>query len=176
MRRCRGGAALVAVLALALPAQALETGRTAPAFAATTLDGTRFDLAAHRGEVVLLNFWASWCAPCREEMPAFDAYYRAHRDEGLAIVTVSMDDPERRATVERIARGFAFPSAMAGDAQAAGYGRIWRLPISFVIDRRGVLRVDGGRGERKAYDGPALDRELGPLLREPRPDPLRTRD
>lgn len=162
-------AAFVAGLAVvAWPATALEVGRAAPPFTAATLDGARFELAAHRGEVVILNFWASWCAPCREELPAFDAFYRAHRDEGLALVAVSMDDAELRAKVEQIARDYSFPAAMAGDAQAAGYGRIWRLPITFVIDRRGLLRIDGGRGERRAYDGAALEREIAPLLREAR--------
>lgn len=150
-------------------AQAIEVGHPAPDFTAILLDGSRFDLAAHRGEVVIVNFWATWCAPCREEMPAFEALQRTYRDQGLAIVAVSMDDPELRERVLKLAQGFSYPMAMAGDTQAAGYGRIWRLPISFVIDRQGLLRVDGGIGARKAYDLHALLDEIGPLLREPRP-------
>ena len=144
----------------------LEINRPAPAFTATLLDGTRFDLAAHRGEVVILNFWATWCAPCLEELPAFREFQEAHRNDGLSIVAVSMDDPQLRTRVNRLARDFGFPAAVIAETQAAGYGRIWRLPITFVIDRRGVLRIDGGAGSRKAYDRPALERDIGPLLRE----------
>ncbi len=164
------GLLFAGLLLSTLDVQAIEVGRPAPSFMATLLDGTRFDLAAHRGEVVIVNFWATWCAPCREEMPAFDALQQAYRDQGLQIVAVSMDDPELRERVLKLAQGFSYPMAMAGDTQAAGYGRIWRLPISFVIDRQGLLRVDGGIGERKAYDLPALLRDIGPLLLEQRPD------
>ena len=167
------GLLLASLLLTTLDGQAIEVGRPAPSFTATLLDGSRFDLAAHRGEVVIVNFWATWCGPCREEMPAFEALQQAYRDQGLAIVAVSMDDPELRDRVLKLAQGYSYPMAMAGDTQAAGYGRIWRLPISFIIDRQGVLRVDGGIGERKAYDLHALLGEIGPLLREPRPDRLR---
>ncbi len=171
--RWRGSLALAGLLLCTLDVQAIEVGHPAPSFTATLLDGTRFDLAAHRGEVVVINFWATWCAPCREEMPAFEALQRTYRDQGLVIVAVSMDDPELRERVLKLAQDFSYPMAMAGDTKAAGYGRIWRLPISFVIDRQGLLRVDGGIGERKAYDLHALLNAVGPLLREPRPDASR---
>ena len=171
--RWRGSLALAGLLLCTLDVQAIEVGHPAPSFTATLLDGTRFDLAAHRGEVVVINFWATWCAPCREEMPAFEALQRTYRYQGLVIVAVSMDDPELRERVLKLAQDFSYPMAMAGDTKAAGYGRIWRLPISFVIDRQGLLRVDGGIGERKAYDLHALLNEVGPLLREPRPDASR---
>ena len=158
-------AAAFALLQATTPARAAPVvGQPAPALQATLLDGTRFDLAAHRGEVVLLNFWASWCEPCRAEMPAFERYYAMHRGEGFTVLAVSMDEPDLRARVEQIARGFSFPIAAVTDTQAAGYGRIWRLPISFVIDREGRLRVDGGRGERRSYDAATLAAELDPLL------------
>lgn len=162
---------LVALL-LALPvstfAAAPVLGATAPAFHASLLDGSEFDLAAHRGEVVVLHYWATWCAPCQVEMPALEAFRAAHAGEGLAIVAVSMDDPENRAQVAAHAQHLGFGIAMAANVHAGGYGRIWRLPISFVIDRQGRLRADGGSGAEKVYDLPALERDVGPLLREPR--------
>lgn len=157
---------LLAALAVPMAQAAPVIGKPAPALSATLLDGSPFDLAAHRGEVVVLNFWATWCEPCRAELPAFEQYYAAHRGEGFTLLAVSMDDPELRARVAKVAADFSFPVATAADTQAAGYGRIWRLPITFVIDRNGLLRVDGGSGERRAYDLPALEHELGPLLRD----------
>lgn len=161
-------ALLLAAVAVPMTQAAPVIGQPAPALQATLLDGTRFDLAAHRGDVVVLNFWATWCEPCRAELPAFEQVYAAHRGEGLTMLAVSMDDPELRARVAKVAADFSFPVATVSDTQAAGYGRIWRLPITFVIDREGRLRVDGGSGQRRAYDRPALERELEPLLHAPR--------
>lgn len=136
----------------------------APPLAATALDGSRFDLSALRGQVVLVNFWATWCAPCRAELPAFAEFARAHRDQGLQVLAVSTDDAEDLPQVREIAAGLPFPVALAAQTEARGYGRIWRLPITFVIDREGRLVVDGGRGTRKTWDRAALDAEVLPLL------------
>ncbi|SER14817.1 Thiol-disulfide isomerase or thioredoxin [Solimonas aquatica] len=154
---------LLLLLCGAAQARGLEN-RAAPALHATTLDGSSYSLAAHRGELVIVNFWASWCAPCQEELPAFEAYYRAHRDEGLSVLAINTDDPEQLDKVRHIAAQYSFPTALIAQLQAPGYGRIWRLPISFVIDRDGVLRFDGGAGQRKLWDLPSLEQELRPLL------------
>lgn len=150
--------------AWAWPAQAIEAGKSAPPLQARQLDGGSYTLAAHKGEVVILNFWATWCVPCRVELPAFSEFYRKHQAEGLTVLAVSMDDPEDLAKVRDVAKALPFPAAMYGDTQAQGYGRIWRLPITFVIGRDGVLRYDGGVGERGTFDLPGLERTVGPLL------------
>jgi thiol-disulfide isomerase/thioredoxin len=160
---------VVTLIFAAVPAFAAggpKLGQPAPTLHATLLDGTHFDLAAHRGEVVVVHFWATWCAACQVEMPALEAFRAAHAQDGVTIVAISMDDPENRAQVATALVRYGFAGAMAGDAQAAGYGRIWRLPISFVVDRRGLLRADGGAGAEKVYDLAALEREVGPLLRD----------
>ncbi|MDR3417822.1 MAG: TlpA disulfide reductase family protein [Nevskia sp.] len=161
---------VLALLAGAARAHGIEAGAPAPPLQARLLDGGRFVLAEHRGEVVVLNFWATWCVPCRAELPAFADYYRRHRGEGLSVVAVSMDDPELLTRVREVAATLPFPTAMYADAGAEAYGRIWRLPITFVIDRRAALRVDGGRGAATSYDLPALERTLDPLLAEPVPE------
>src|ERR1700675_5071885 len=66
----------------------LQVGMPAPAVRAELLDGGTFDSLKQSGKVVVLNFWATWCKPCREEMPALDAYYRAHRAEGLEVIAI----------------------------------------------------------------------------------------
>jgi thiol-disulfide isomerase/thioredoxin len=153
------------LLLAAVPAAAeLREGMPAPAIRAELLDGARFDSARHAGKVIVLNFWASWCKPCREEMPALDAYYRAHRVEGLEMIAISVEDPDDIAKVRRVMKDFSFPAALASAARTEGYGRLWRLPVTFVIDRRGVLRFDGLK-YAKVMDLPALERIVTPLLR-----------
>ncbi|MEO8849054.1 MAG: TlpA disulfide reductase family protein [Casimicrobiaceae bacterium] len=145
-------------------ARAIAAGKPAPAFAATLFDGSAFSLAAQRGNVVILNFWATWCAPCREEMPAIDAFYREHRAEGLAVVAVSMDRAADEAKARKLMRDFAFAAAFARQASFKDYGRIWRLPLTFVIDREGVLRRDDWY-EDPGIGTAALDATVLPLLR-----------
>jgi thiol-disulfide isomerase/thioredoxin len=74
------------------PARATpEIGEEAPALVVNALDGTTFDLAKLRGKVVLVNYWATWCAPCRKEMPKLDAFYRRYHARGLEIIGISID-------------------------------------------------------------------------------------
>jgi len=118
---------------------------------ARQLDGGSYTLAAHKGEVVILNFWATWCVPCRVELPAFSEFYRKHQAEGLTVLAVSMDDPEDLAKVRDVAKALPFPAAMYGDTQAQGYGRIWRLPITFVIGRDGRAALRRRRGRARHF-------------------------
>jgi peroxiredoxin len=143
---------------------AIEQGRPAPAFKAKTLSGQSMDLASTMGDVVLINFWATWCAPCRKEMPAMETYYRQHKAQGFRIIAVSMDDPSDEPKVREVMKAFTFPAALARDADFDGYGRIWRMPMTFVIDRQGILRKDGGVGTPVHLDQATLDRLVSPLL------------
>jgi len=144
----------------------LEVGKPAPAITATMIDGSPFDLAALSGKVVVVHFWATWCAPCRVEMPAFEAFYRAHKSEGVEVVAISLDTHDNLAQVKAVMRDFSYPAALLEDTKAKGYGRIWRVPLTFVIDRQGVLRRDGFTAT-PTIDAAMLDREVLPLLREP---------
>jgi peroxiredoxin len=96
-------------------------------------------------------------------MPEIEAYYRKHHGEGLKIVAVSMDDPDDIGKVREVMRSFSFPAAMAADVNAKGYGRIWRIPLTFVVDRHGILRKDGWSGPA-GLDEASLEREVTPLL------------
>lgn len=167
MCSCLGRLLLLSGLLLpsAVPAAAeLKEGLPAPAIRAELLDGGKFDSADHRGKVIVLNFWATWCKPCREEMPALDAYYRAHRAEGLEMIAISIEEPGEIAKVRHAMKDFRFPAALASAAKTEGYGRLWRLPVTFVIDRRGILQFDGFKFA-KALDLPALEKIVTPLLR-----------
>lgn len=159
-------ACLAGWLAYAGPAAAIEEGKAAPAADIRLLDGTRFNLSEQSGKVIILNIWATWCAPCRAEMPAFDAYYKQHGAEGLQMIAISMDDPKDEAKVREVMRNFTFPAGMMRDADIKGYGRIWRVPLTFVIDRRGILRKDGWYGD-PGIDLPLLEKIVTPLLNTP---------
>jgi cytochrome c biogenesis protein CcmG/thiol:disulfide interchange protein DsbE len=155
---------IACLFALAGPAFAIAEGAPAPAIEGRLLDGTGFSLAAHAGKVVMFNFWATWCAPCREEMPALDAYYRRHHGEGFELIAISMDSPKDEAKARAMMQYFAFPAALARETNVKGYGRIWRLPLTFVIDRRGILRKDGWSGD-PLLDAAILEETITPLLR-----------
>jgi thiol-disulfide isomerase/thioredoxin len=160
--------ALFGALLLCTPmtqAATLAVGQPAPPLTARTLDGGSFDLKESVGHVVIVNFWASWCSPCRKEMPTMETYYQQHQVDGLRIIAINMDDAKNAQVVRDIMRDFSFPAALAPDAQYSGYGRIWRLPMTFVIDRQGVLRKDGSVGDPK-IDLPLLESLVTPLLGE----------
>jgi thiol-disulfide isomerase/thioredoxin len=146
-------------------AYAIEEGKLAPALSAKLLDGKLFSTEAARGEVVIVNFWATWCPPCRQEMPVFESYYQKHKNQGLRIIAVSIDEPSELAKVREVIRDFTFDAALEGETQHKGYGRIWRLPLTFVIDRKGVLRKDGWYGAA-GIDQALLEKIVTPLLEE----------
>jgi thiol-disulfide isomerase/thioredoxin len=160
----RRPAAIVALVLLGACASiAAAEPRIAPPLAATLLDGSRFNSAEQRGKVVLINFWATWCAPCREEMPAIEAFYTQNRARGLEVIAISLDEPKDSAKVQDIARRYTFPVGLASMARYKGYGRIWRLPMTFVIDREGRLR-DDITGRIAAVDLAFLEARVAPLL------------
>jgi peroxiredoxin len=99
-------------------------------------------------------------------MPALDAYYKKHRAAGLELVAISMDEAKDETKVREVMREFSFPTALARDAQVGGYGRVWRIPLTFVIDRRGILRKESWYG-KPGIDESALEKTVGPLLNEP---------
>jgi cytochrome c biogenesis protein CcmG, thiol:disulfide interchange protein DsbE len=137
-----------------------------PRIEGRTLDQSSFSLADMRGNVVVINFWATWCAPCRAEMPALDSYYLAHRSAGLRMIAISMDDPGKGQAVATVAATFHFPVAMARDTRLPTNLRPTQLPATLVFDRGGVLRFDSRRTGNGLMDAPALNRIVGPLLIE----------
>ncbi len=141
----------------------IAEGTPAPALEARLLDGSTTTLSDQRGKVVIVNFWATWCAPCRAEMPALDAYYRKHRDEGLVVLAVSMDDPKDEAKVRQVMKPFAFDAAYGNKSNIKGYERIWRLPLTFVVDRSGTLRKVDWYGD-PGLDDASLEKTVTPLL------------
>ena len=124
-----------------MPTQKAEPVKPAPALGAPGLDGKTFDLAAERGKVVIVNFWATWCGPCRAEMPLLNRFYLEHRAQGLALVGVSVDDRHDRKEVAEVMRQFAYPAVLAAAAKSDGFGAPLAVPMTWVIDAQGVVRA-----------------------------------
>ena len=135
-------------------------GQPAPGFQATAFDGAQIDLAKLRGNVVLLNFWATWCGPCKAELPLIDRYHRLRSDRGLKVIAVTTEDSLPLAMLKPLAAAVSFQMARRF---RGGYGQQAALPTSFIIDRAGVLRqIKVG-----AFDLDSLNAALVPLLAEP---------
>ncbi|MGA7873980.1 MAG: TlpA disulfide reductase family protein [Candidatus Binatus sp.] len=158
------GAGVAALICAATLAFAYATvGQTAPALIVPELAGGTFDLAAERGKVVIVNFWATWCPPCREEMPALDAFYRRYHGQGLEMIGVSADRPHDRSDVIKVMQSFSYPAAILGDAQTNGFGDPAELPETFVVDRSGVVR-DWFTPDKTAVTEKSLSDAVLPLL------------
>ena len=117
-----------------------EIGKAAPALVITALDGQTFDLAKLRGKVVLVNYWATWCAPCRKDMPKLDAFYRSHHQQNLEIIGISVDRQGDLAKVRKVMASLAYPVAILKDITVDGFGPPEGVPITWIIDVDGQVR------------------------------------
>lgn len=132
----------------------------APDFVLPQLDGTPLRLSAYRGKVVLLDFWATWCDPCREETPHFVELQQKYADRGLQVIGVSMDD-----SVEPVRDFYQqfhidYPVVMGDAKTGEAYGGVLGLPITFLLDRDGRI-VAKHMGSTKAE---TIDQEIAALL------------
>jgi peroxiredoxin len=148
------------------PAAAQETSasllhKKAPQFALLDLHGQPVNLQAYRGKVVLLNFWATWCAPCQLEMPRFVAWQDEYAGRGLQVVGISLDDDAEpvRALAEKMKLNY--PVAMGDEKLGALFGGILGLPVTYLIGRDGEI-VAEYRGEK---DLNAMEEQLKLLLK-----------
>ena len=127
--------------------------KAAPQMKLPELDGGEWRLADHRGEVVLVNYWATWCGPCREELPGLIDVDKEWAPKGLAVVGLSMDTgSDARATVQQFVtrRGVPFPIAFP-DPALPGSGRM-TIPTTVLLDRQGrVVKTYVGAVERKDF-------------------------
>lgn len=158
-------AAAAAGLLMAAPAVAgpVKVGRPAPEFSATLLDGTKLSSSELRGKVVVVNFWATWCGPCRNELPVLESYYRAAREHGFVVVAALVNDRPSPEKLKAAAAKLTMPIA----TQFSGYPTPRELPTSYVIDRRGVVRAK----RLGAFDLDELNDAVLPLLEEAAPAP-----
>jgi len=136
--------------------------KAAPDFKATSFDGKKLSLADYKGQVLILNFWATWCAPCKEELPLLDKYFQIDEKAGLRVLAVTTENSVPLYQLKPLSQKLAITMArqFRGD-----YGPMKAVPTNFIIDRAGVLRY----AKAGALTLDDLNTLLVPLLRETEP-------
>ncbi len=144
---------------LAAAAHGVEVGKPAPDFKARTFDGRDIRLADFKGHVLIINLWATWCGPCRAELPLLSAYHRLQKDFGLDVIALATEDSVPTEKLKPLASMCSFPFVrrMRGD-----YEVMKGVPTNYVIDRNGIVRY----AEAGAFTLESLNALLVPLLRE----------
>lgn len=125
------------VVALAAP----RVDHLAPDFTLRDLSGTPVNLAELRGQVVLINVWATWCPPCRAEMPMIQAAYEQYAPAGFTVLAVNQREAQATVAAYMQADGYSFPALLDDDGAVSALYQVRVLPSSFFVDRNGIIRA-----------------------------------
>lgn len=137
----------------------------APDFTLRTMDGKNLRLQEQRGRVVMINFWATWCAPCRQEMPHLAKLYDKYRGSGFELLAVNVDEEQAKAMGLAQKLNLKFPVLFDGEKkQVAGLYDLKAMPSTVIIDRDGRVRYIH-RGYRDGYEN-TYDQQIRDLLKE----------
>jgi peroxiredoxin len=156
--------AIAAALAVALPALAIPGGAPAPTFTLASSRGGQVSLAQYKGQVVMINFWASWCGPCRQEMPLLESIYSKYRQMGFTLLGVNVE-PDSQAANEWLKQTpVSFPILYDKDSKVSKLYDVAGMPSTVLIDRSGKLRMLH-RGYKSGDENEYLD-SIRSLIRE----------
>ncbi len=137
----------------------------APLFALSDINGKKVSLSDFKGKVVLLNFWASFCGPCKAEMPSLNRLYTALKNDGFVVLAISIDPSEKPVRSFVSEKGLAFPVLMDPEKEAYfDLYAVFALPTSFLIDRNGII-VEKIMGDRE-WDSPEIKDKVLRVLRK----------
>ena len=161
-RRVLLGAALAGLASAALPA--VTPSAIAPDFTLRTMGGPNLRLHEQRGSVVLLNFWATWCGPCREEMPHLNRLYEKYRRSGFVTLGVNIDDEPAKAAELAAKLGVKFPVLLDTDKNVSKVYDMGGMPATVVIDRDGRVRFLH-KGYREGFEK-TYEQQIRALLKE----------
>ena len=159
-----GGVALAAFLVSTAAMAAVKPSAAAPDFTLRSLGGPNLRLAEQRGHVVLINFWATWCAPCRQEMPHLNALYQKYRGAGFVLLGVNVDDDAKAAAALAGQLGLSFPVLLDTDKQVSRLYDMSSMPATLLVDRDGKVRFLH-RGYRDGFEA-TYDTQIRGLLKE----------
>ena len=145
-------------------AQTLDIGQPAPELALTDLAGNTHRLSEYRGKAVLLNFWATWCLPCRTEMPSMEHAYHALKEKGLVVLAVNLDAGSRGPVDDFVKElALTFPILLDSPGTSTRTYRVFGLPTSFLIGRNG--RIAGRDVGARDWDRGEARKKLEALLK-----------
>ena len=151
-----------ALVSLSAMAATQLDGELAPDFVLKSDTGENMRLSEYRGDVVLLNFWASWCGDCRDQMPSLDSLYGLYHEAGLQLLSINLDNKTERA--QDLTRGLKFPVLYDSDRKVSKLYDVGSMPVTLLIDREGVVRYVH-RGYRRGAEERYVE-QLKALLRE----------
>jgi peroxiredoxin len=117
------------------------SGNLAPDFAVADIDGKKLTLSDYKGKVVLLDFWATWCTPCRAEIPQFVEMQQKYGPQGFQVIGISMDDDAKPVRDFYQKLNMNYPVAVGDDKLAQSFGGVLGLPVNFIIDREGRIHA-----------------------------------
>lgn len=157
------GAFLVIFSAGSLASSSLE-GQVAPDFVLRSASGENLRLSEYRGDVVMINFWATWCGPCRQEMPLLDELYERYQRVGFSLLGVNIDDDSRRAMKMVQELGVKFPVLFDENKDVSKLYKVDAMPVTILVDREGRVR-HVHHGYKPGYEDKYLT-EIRSLLRE----------
>ncbi len=157
-------AAIVAALSVALPAIAGAPTGPAPAFTLASRAGQDVSLSQYRGQVVMINFWASWCGPCRQEMPLLESIYKKYNKMGFTMLGVNVEPDSNAANEWLKATPVSFPILYDRDSKVSKLYDVAGMPSTVIIDRTGKLRMLH-RGYKPGDENEYLD-SIRTLIRE----------
>jgi peroxiredoxin len=157
------GAILVIFTVSTLAASSLE-GQVAPDFVLRSATGENLRLSEYRGDVVLINFWATWCGPCRQEMPLLDDLYGRYQRVGFNLLGVNIDEDSRRAMQMVQELGVSFPVLFDENKEVSKLYEVAAMPVTILVDREGIVR-HVHHGYKPGYEEKYLT-EIRSLLRE----------
>jgi len=139
-------------------------GQPAPDFALKSSTGQNLRLSEYRGDVVMINFWATWCGPCRQEMPLLDELYSRYHRVGFNLLGVNIDDDSRRAMQMVDELGVNFPVLFDARKEVSELYDVEAMPVTVLVDREGMVRYVH-HGYKPGYENMYLD-QIRSLLRE----------
>lgn len=157
------GLAFTAFAATSLASSGL-TGQSAPDFALKSSSGENLRLSEFRGDVVMVNFWATWCGPCRQEMPLLDELYARYGRVGFSLLGVNIDDNQSKAMTMISELGVNFPVLFDSSKEVSKLYDVDAMPVTVLIDREGTVRYVH-QGYKPGYEEMYLD-QIRSLLRE----------
>ena len=169
LRACLRARSLIAVLAvfaslLSLTAAADIVNKPAPDFALRSMQGPSMRLSEHLGEVVVINFWATWCGPCRQEMPLLDALYGKYKQAGLVLLSVNIDEKVEPAIEMAQTLKVSYPVLFDARKEVSRAFDVGAMPVTVLVDRAGVVRYVS-EGYKPGYEKRYTDK-LRELLNE----------